>query len=244
MQILGDLGAVQDSILTPGAIDFLMRLQRRLGPAREAILRARSRRQEEFDQGLLPSFSEATAVVRDDPGWTVAEPPPDLLDRRVEITGPVDRKMMINALNSGARTYMADFEDANSPTWQNCVEGQANLAAAVRGSISLDVGGRTYQLEPRTATLLVRPRGWHLLEKHLLVDGAPVAASWFDFGLFIFHNARRLLDRGSGPYLYLPKLEGHLEARLWNDTCRFAEEELQLPRGSIRTTVLIENILA
>ncbi len=244
VQILGDLGAVQDSILTPGAIDFLMRLQRRLGPAREAILRARSRRQEEFDQGLLPSFSEATAVVRDDPGWTVAEPPPDLLDRRVEITGPVDRKMMINALNSGARTYMADFEDANSPTWQNCVEGQANLAAAVRGSISLDVGGRTYQLEPRTATLLVRPRGWHLLEKHLLVDGAPVAASWFDFGLFIFHNARRLLDRGSGPYLYLPKLEGHLEARLWNDTCRFAEEELQLPRGSIRTTVLIENILA
>jgi malate synthase len=244
VQIVADLGVLQEQVLTPGALDFLTRLQRRLGPGREAILRARTSRQEKFDAGLLPGFPKATQGIRDDPDWSVAPPPPDLLDRRVEITGPVDRKMMINALNSGARTYMADFEDAHSPTWQNCIEGQANLAAAVRGSIALDVGPRSYRLNPKIATLLVRPRGWHLLEKHLLVDGAPMSASWFDFGLFIFHNARRLLDRGSGPYLYLPKLEGHLEARLWNDTCRLAEAELDLPPGSIRATVLIENILA
>ena len=244
VQILADAGAAQPGVLTPAASDFLMRLQRRMGRGRDAILEARERRQTDFDAGLLPGFSEATRAVREDPDWAVAPPPPDLLDRRVEITGPVERKMMINALNSGARTYMADFEDANSPTWQNCIEGQANLMAAVRGTIALEVDGRSYRLKPRTATLLMRPRGWHLLEKHVLVDGAPISASLFDFGLFVFHNARSLLARGSGPYLYLPKLEGHLEARLWNDTCRLAEEELELPRGAIRTTVLVENILA
>ncbi len=244
VQILGDAGAAQDLVLTPAAVAFLTRLQRRVGPGREAILNARARLQTEFDAGLLPGFSEATAAIREDPRWSVAPPPSDLLDRRVEITGPVERKMMINALNSGAKTYMADFEDANSPTWRNCIDGQANLIAAVEGTICWDEAGRSYRLQPKTATLMVRPRGWHLLEKHILVDGSPMSASLFDFGLFVFHNARGLLARGSGPYLYLPKLEGHREARLWNDTCRLAEEELELPRGAIRATVLIENILA
>jgi malate synthase len=182
--------------------------------------------------------------VRDDRDWRVAETPADLQDRRVEITGPVDRKMVINALNSGARVFMADFEDANSPTWQNCVEGQANLIDAVDRTISLDTGERTYSLDEETATLLVRPRGWHLHEKHVLVDGAPISASLFDLGLYVFHCAARLGERGSGPYFYLPKLESHLEARLWNEVFVAAQERLGIPRGTIRATVLIETILA
>jgi malate synthase len=197
-----------------------------------------------LEAGELPDFLPGTASVRDDRDWRVAETPADLQDRRVEITGPVDRKMVINALNSGARVFMADFEDANSPTWQNCVEGQANLIDAVDRTISLDTGERTYSLDEETATLLVRPRGWHLHEKHLLVDGAPISASLFDLGLYVFHCAARLGERGSGPYFYLPKLESHLEARLWNDVFVAAQERLGIARGTIRATVLIETILA
>jgi malate synthase len=194
--------------------------------------------------GELPDFLPETASVRDDPGWRVAATPADLQDRRVEITGPVDRKMMINALNSGAKVFMADLEDANSPTWQNCVEGQANLIDAVEGTISLETPEKSYSLNEETATLLVRPRGWHLPEKHLLVDGEPVSASLFDFGLYLFHCGKRAGERGSGPYFYLPKLESHLEARLWNDVFVAAQERLGIPRGTIRATVLIETILA
>ncbi len=244
LSVLGDLGAVQDRVLTPAALDFLEQLERRLRAPRLLILAARSERQLDFDQGRLPDFAAESEALRADSGWRVAPAPADLRDRRVEITGPVDRKMVINALNSGAQTYMADFEDSNSPTWSNCVEGQANLMDAVRRTISLDRDGKEYRLGPDPATLLMRPRGWHLEERHVLVDGRPMSASLFDFGLFVFHNARRLLESGSGPYLYLPKLEGRLEARLWGQACRLAEEELELAPATIRTTVLIENILA
>jgi malate synthase len=215
-----------------------------LGQDRTDLLEARVVRQRRLDQGQLPDFLAETETVRNDSRWTVSPPPPDLVDRRVEITGPVERKMMVNALNSGASVFMADFEDANSPTWTNCLEGQANLIDAVDRSISLLSGGKTYRLNQKTATLVVRPRGWHLPEKHLLVDGEPVSASLFDFGLFVFHCGSRLLAQGSGPYLYLPKLESHLEARLWNQACRLAEDHLGLQRGAIRTTVLIETVLA
>jgi malate synthase len=223
---------------------LVARLQRELGQDRTDLLEARVVRQRRLDQGQLPDFLAETETVRKDSRWTVAPPPPDLVDRRVEITGPVERKMMVNALNSGASVFMADFEDANSPTWTNCLEGQANLIDAVDRSISLLSGGKTYRLNQKTATLVVRPRGWHLPEKHLLVDGEPVSASLFDFGLFVFHCGSRLLAQGSGPYLYLPKLESHLEARLWNQACRLAEDHLGLQRGAIRTTVLIETVLA
>jgi malate synthase len=244
VEVLGDGGAAGERVLTPAALAFVALLQRQLGPTRAALLRARQERQRELSQGRLPDFLADTRAIREDLSWRVTPPPPDLDDRRVEITGPVDRKMVINALNSGARVFMADFEDSNSPTWGNCLEGQSNLRDAVDGSISLDSGGKSYRLNSETATLMVRPRGWHLPEKHLLVDGEPVSASLFDFGLFIFHCAQALLDQGSGPYLYLPKLESHAEARLWNDACRLAEDRLGLPCGSIRTTVLIETILA
>ncbi|HEY6538137.1 MAG TPA: malate synthase A [Candidatus Dormibacteraeota bacterium] len=244
VEVLGDGGEVEERVLTPPALELVARLQRELGPVRADLLGRRQSRQKDLDQGRMPDFLEETRSVREDPSWRVAPPPADLLDRRVEITGPVERKMMINALNSGAKVFMADFEDANSPTWGNCLEGQANLVQAVEGTLSLDVGGKSYRLAERTATLVVRPRGWHLPEKHVLVDGEPVSASLFDFGLFVHHCGRRLLDRGSGPYLYLPKLESHLEARLWNDACRLAEDAVGLPRGSIRTTVLIETVLA
>jgi malate synthase len=223
---------------------LVARLQRELGQDRTDLLEARVVRQRRLDQGQLPDFLAETETVRKDSRWTVAPPPPDLVDRRVEITGPVERKMMVNALNSGASVFMADFEDANSPTWTNCLEGQANLIDAVDRSISLLSGGKSYRLNQKTATLVVRPRGWHLPEKHLLVDGEPVSASLFDFGLFVFHCGPRLLAQGSGPYLYLPKLESHLEARLWNQACRLAEDHLGLQRGAIRTTVLIETVLA
>jgi malate synthase len=225
------------SILSREALAFVELLQRELGPQRQELLERRRERRGR------PDFLEETRDVREG-DWTVAPAPPDLRDRRCEITGPVDRKMIINALNSGARVFMADLEDACSPTWTNVVDGQANLRDAVRGTIRLETPDKTYALGDETATLIVRPRGWHLPERHVLVDGEPVSASLFDFGLAFFHNAREQLERGSGPYFYLPKLESHLEARLWARVFALAEEELGVPRGSIRCTVLIETILA
>ena len=227
-----------DDVLTPGAVAFVEKLHRELNPERERLLALRHER-----IGRQPRFLEETREIRES-DWTVAPPPPDLQDRRVEITGPVDRKMMINALNSGARVFMADFEDANSPTWNNVIDGQRNVREAVRRTIELDTGEKQYRLNDEIATLLIRPRGWHLVERHFSIDGEPVSGSLFDFGLTVFHNAREQLDRGTGPYFYWPKLESHLEARLWNRASQIAEEELGLPHGSIRGTVLIETILA
>src|SRR3989440_1185830 len=244
IDVLADAGQAGERILTPEALAFVAELHRTFNPTRLKLLAARVERQERIVAGELPDFQPETHAVRADPDWRVAPPPPDLRDRRVEITGPVDRKMVINALNSGARMFMADFEDSNSPTWRNCVDGQANLVDAVDRTISLDTGGKRYTLQDEIAPLLVRPRGWHLDEKHLLVDGEPISASLFDFGLYLFHCGRRLLDAGSGPYFYVPKLESHLEARLWNDVFVHAQERLTIPRGTIRATVLIETILA
>src|SRR5205085_10856165 len=214
-----------------------------LNTRRVELLARRAERQRELDAGVRPDFLGDTKKVRES-DWRVAEAPPDLRDRRCEITGPVDRKMMINALNSGARVFMADFEDACSPTWTNVVEGQGNLRDAVRRTIRLETPEKTYALRDETATLMVRPRVWHLSEWHVLVDGEPVSASLFDFGLAFFHNARELLERGSGPYFYLPKLESHLEARLWNEVFQAAQDTLRIPRGTIRATVLIETVPA
>ncbi|MDX6408153.1 MAG: malate synthase [Gaiellaceae bacterium] len=244
IEVLGDAGDAGTRVLTPDALAFVAALQRKFNATRVELLTARAERQERIAAGELPDFLAETSVVREDPDWRVAAAPPDLLDRRVEITGPVDRKMVINALNSGARMFMADFEDSNSPTWRNCVEGQANLIDAVDRTISLDTGAKQYSLQDEIATLLVRPRGWHLEERHLLVDGEPVSASLFDFGLYLFHCGQRQLGAGSGPYFYLPKLESHLEARLWNDVFLFAQDRVSIPRGTIRATVLIETILA
>ena len=230
-------------VLSREALAFVERLHRELNPTRLELLERRQERQRELDGGANPAFLAETCEIREG-DWRVASAPSDLQDRRCEITGPVDRKMMINALNSGARVFMADFEDANSPTWQNVVQGQANVRDAVRREIALDTDEKSYRLNEEIATLLIRPRGWHLEERHLPVDGEPVSASLFDFGLVAFHNARELLDRGSGPYFYLPKLESHLEARLWAQAFGLAEDELGIPRGSIRCTVLIETILA
>jgi malate synthase len=230
-------------VLSPEALEFVERLHRELNPTRLQLLERRQERQRELDDGANPAFLAETRGIREG-DWQVAPAPPDLQDRRCEITGPVDRKMMINALNSGARVFMADFEDANSPTWDNVVHGQANVRDAVRREIALDTNEKSYRLNEEVATLIIRPRGWHLHERHFSVDGEPVSASLFDFGLVAFHNARELLDRGSGPYFYLPKLESHLEARLWAQAFAFAEDELGIPRSSIRCTVLIETILA
>ena len=232
-------------ILTPGALEFVAGLERRFGERRRELLAERGRRQARFDAGELPAFLEETAGVRA-ADWRVAPLPADLLDRRVEITGPVERKMVINALNSGARVFMADFEDSQCPTWQALVAGQVNLADAVRRTIDFThpVTGKQYALAEQTATLLVRPRGWHLEERHVTVDGRPVSASLLDFGLYFFHNAAELLVRGAGPYFYLPKLESHLEARLWNDVFLAAQEELGIASGTIKATVLIETITA
>ena len=233
-----------DEILTPDALAFVADLQRRFGRERVALLEARQERQKELGAGILPDFPVATADVRA-ADWTVAPAPADLDDRRVEITGPAEPKMMINALNSGARVFMADFEDSLSPTWENVVGGQSALRAAVRLELTFDSPeGKAYRLNEKLATLVVRPRGWHLVERHVLVDGVPISASMFDFGLYFFHNAAELLRRGSGPYFYLPKLEGRAEARLWNDVFLLAQESLGVARGSIRATVLIETILA
>ena len=224
--------------LSKEALGFVERLQRELGAERKALLAARAERQRALDAGDLPTLK---ARVGD---WRVRPAPPDLVDRRVEITGPVDRKMMINALNSGANVFMADFEDATSPTWTNVVEGQRNVHDAVRGTISLETDAKSYRLNDETATLVIRPRGWHLLERHVDVDGEPVSASLFDFGLTVFHNAHAQLERGTGPYFYLPKLESAAEAALWRQAFELAEDELGLDRGTIRATVLIETVLA
>jgi malate synthase len=231
------------TVLTDEAVAFLAALEREFGPRRRQLLADRRERQARLAAGERPDFLGATATVRNG-DWQVAPPPKDLEDRRVEITGPVERKMMINALNSGARVFMADFEDANSPTWDNVVSGQVNVRDAVRRTISLDQGDKQYRLADEIATLVIRPRGWHLDEKHVRVDGTAMSASLFDFGLTFFHNARAALDAGSGPYFYLPKLESHLEARLWNDVFCFAQDRLGVDRGSVRATVLIETILA
>src|SRR5580698_2109708 len=233
----------QTDILTPEAQAFLTKLAAEFEPRRQELLARRQVVQEEIDHGKLPEFLPETAEIRER-DWRVAPIPKDLLDRRVEITGPTDRKMIINALNSGANVFMADFEDSNSPTWQNLLEGQVNLSDAVRGTITFSSPeGKQYKLAEKPAVLMVRPRGWHLVEKHFLVDGEPMSGSLFDFGLYFFHNAAELLKRGSGPYFYLPKMESHLEARLWNDVFNFAQDALKIPRGSIRATVLIETIL-
>ena len=231
-------------VLTPGALEFVASLQREFGARRSELLRLRDERQTRLDAGELPEFLAGTRSLRESE-WKVAVAPADLQDRRVEITGPTDRKMVINALNSGARVFMADFEDANSPTWANLAEGQVNLIDAIERTLDFkSPEGKEYRLNEKVATLLVRPRGWHLDEKHLEVGGTPVSGSLFDFGVYFYNNARRLLEKGSGPYFYLPKLESHLEARLWNDVFNFAQDALDIPRGTIRATVLIETILA
>ena len=233
-----------EEILTPDALRFLEKLEREYGARRLELLKARVERQTEINAGNMPDFLASTKHIREGE-WRVAPIPSDLQSRRVEITGPTDRKMVINALNSGANIFMADFEDANSPTWNNMIEGHINLRDAIERTIDLKTPeGREYKLNQQAAVLLVRPRGWHLSEKHALVDGQPMSGSLFDFGLYFFHNARRLLDKGSGPYFYLPKLESHLEARLWNDVFNFAQAESQIPRGTIKATALIETILA
>jgi malate synthase len=244
IELRGPEAAARSRVLTPEAIAFVAMLDRRFGSRRRELLARRAERQRDLDAGWLPELPPATREPRAGE-WTVAPIPEDLLDRRVEITGPVDRKMVINALNSGANVFMADFEDSCSPTWSNVLEGQANLTDAIERTIEfVSPDNRVYRLNERTATLMVRPRGWHLEERHLLVDGAPASASLFDFGLFFFHNAKRLLASGTGPYFYLPKMESHLEARLWSDVFRAAQEELGIPSGTIRATVLVETILA
>jgi len=230
-------------ILTPEALAFLEQLEREFGQRRRELLQKRIERQKQFDSGTLPGFLPETAGIRASE-WSVGSIPPDLQDRRVEITGPTERKMTINALNSGANVFMADFEDANSPTWENLIQGHINLRDAIERTLSLTTPEKNYQLNEKTAVLFVRPRGWHLDEKHALVDEKSMSASLFDFGLFLFHNADRLLRRGTGPYFYLPKLESHQEARLWNDVLNFSQDKLGIPRGTIKVTVLIETILA
>ncbi len=243
VRIDGSPGARFGEILTAAALQLVARLHREFDATRRALLDARMQRQEELDAGGTLGFLPGSADVRAG-DWTIAPEPDALRDRRVEITGPTSRKMVINALNSGATGFMADFEDSNSPTWSNMIGGQVNLYDAVRRTIEHEENGKHYELGDAVATLLVRPRGWHLVERHLLVDGEPVAGGLVDFGLYVFHNARELLDRGAGPYLYLPKLESHREARLWNDVFDLAEDELGLQRGAIRATVLIETLPA
>ena len=223
-------------ILTSPALALVALLHRTFNARRVDLLARRAARQKEFDAGKLPDFLSETKSVRDS-HWMIAAQPADMLDRRVEITGPTDRKMVINALNCGASTFMADFEDANCPTWFNMIDGQINIRDAVRRTISLDQGGRQYKLNDKIAVLVPRPRGWHLDEKHVTVDGTPVSGGLFDFALLFFHNAKELLKRGSGPYYYLPKMESHLEARLWNDIFTAAQKDVGVPHGTIRATV-------
>jgi malate synthase len=232
-------------ILTPEAVNFVAKLERRFGQRRLELLQKRAERQERINAGEMPDFLPETKEIRESE-WKIAPIPDDLQDRRVEITGPPDRKMLINALNSGAPMYMSDCEDANCPTWHNMLESQLNLRDAVNRTITYDDPntGKHYTLNDEVATLFVRPRGWHLFEKHMLVDGRQVSGSLFDFGLYFFHNARTLIEVGTGPYFYLPKMESHLEARLWNDAFNLAQDELGIPRGTIKATCLIETILA
>ena len=234
----------QDLVLTPGALEFLAKLQRAFDARRRQLLDKRAERQARLDAGEWPTFLRETQAIRNDPTWRVAAIPADLQKRHVEITGPTDKKMLINALNSGADIFMADFEDANSPTWANMVQGQANLTAAIERTLTFATPEKNYALNQEIATLMVRPRGWHLVESHMVVDCQPMSGSLFDFGLYFFHNAKRLLAKGTGPYFYLPKMESHLEARLWNDVFNLAQDALGIPRGTIKVTVLIETILA
>jgi malate synthase len=244
VELTGQLTSQFREILTPAALDFVAALAWRFTARRDELLALRQERQTRLDAGIMPDFSRATAEIREST-WRVASAPSDLLDRRVEITGPVDRKIIINALNSGAKVFMADFEDAHAPTWEGTIQGQINLRDAVNRTIEFTgPQGKQYRLKDSVATLIVRPRGWHLPERHVLLDGLPIPAALLDFGLFFFHNAHTLLDNGSGPYFYLPKLENHLEARLWNDVFKYAEQALAIPHGSIKATVLIETILA
>ncbi|MCW5571846.1 MAG: malate synthase A [Steroidobacteraceae bacterium] len=244
LEITARVSPAQGEILTPEALAFIAALSARFAPQVAAVLAAREARQRRLDAGELPDFLPETRAIREG-DWRAAPIPADLLDRRVEITGPTERKMVINALNSGARVFMADCEDSLSPGWDNVVDGQINLRDAVRRTIEFtSPEGKHYRLNPQIAVLLVRPRGWHLYEKHLRLDGAPVPGAFVDFGLYLFHNAHELLARGTGPYFYLPKLESHLEARLWAEVFAFAERELGLPHGTVRCTVLIETILA
>jgi malate synthase len=230
-------------ILTPEALTFFVRLARKFEPTRQTLLAKRDARQKEFDAGMLPDFLPETKSIRDG-SWAVAPVPKDIQDRRVEITGPTDRKMVINALNCGANTFMADFEDANCPTWHNMIDGQINLRDANLRTITLEQNGKSYKLNDKPAVLFPRPRGWHLDEKHITLDGKPVSGGIFDFAMYFFHNVKTLLARGSGVYLYLPKMESHLEARLWNDIFVAAQTALGVPQGSVKGTVLIETIVA
>jgi len=244
VEVRGEVKAQFAEILTPDALAFVAKLHRNFNTRRLECLQRRQERQAALDRGGTLDFLPETKQIREG-DWTCAPIPADLRDRRVEITGPTDRKMVINALNSGAKMFMADFEDANSPTWENMIEGQINLRDAIRRTINFtSPEGKAYQLMDKVAVLLVRPRGWHLVERHLLVDGEPVAGGLFDFGLYFFHNAKELIARGSGPYFYLPKMESHLEARIWNDVFTLAQDELGIPQGTIRATVLIETIPA
>jgi malate synthase len=244
IEVVGPVSAEFSRILTPEALAFIGGLARKFDTRRKELLDRRQLVQADIDAGKLPDFLPETRPIREG-DWKIEPVPDDLKDRRVEITGPVDRKMVINALNSGASTYMADFEDSHAPTWDGTIQGQINLKDAVAGTIEFrSPEGKSYRLADRVATLIVRPRGWHLVEKHVLVDGRPVSGSLFDFGLFFFHNARTQLSKGTGPYFYLPKMESHLEARLWNDVFIHAQQQLDIPRGTIKATVLIETILA
>ncbi len=244
LELRGAMETGFDEVLTPDALEFVGELQHRFGSRRAELLEARARRRARLAQGEMLDFLPETREIRE-AEWTVAPAPPDLQQRWVEITGPTDRKMTINALNSGADGFMADFEDANSPTWHNMVDGHRNLRDAIDGTITYrDSEGRQYKLDKDPATLLVRPRGWHLPERHLLVDSEPVSGALFDFGLYVFHCARRLIRRGSAPYFYLPKMESHLEARLWNDVFSFAQDAFRIPRGTLKATVLIETLPA
>jgi malate synthase len=245
LEVLGPIAEGYDGILSPDALAFLAELERRFGPTRQKLLARRGEVDDPLQAGELPDFLEETRAIRA-ADWQIAPVPRDLRDRRVEITGPVDRKMIVNALNSGASVYMADFEDATTPTWANLIEGQINLRDAIRRRIDFTDpdSGKRYRLQGRTATLLVRPRGWHLPEAHVRIDGQPMSGALFDFGLYVFHNASELMARGTGPYFYLPKLESHLEARLWNEVFLFAQERLGISKGTIKATVLIETILA
>ena len=243
VEIVGEVTPAVKAVLTPAAVAFVADLHRTFNPRRQELLKKRQERQKRFDAGEMPGFRSDTAHIRA-AEWRVAPAPADLNDRRVEITGPTERKMMINALNSGAKVFMADFEDALSPTWENVILGQINCSDSIARTISfLNPDGREYRLNEVVATLVVRPRGWHLSEKNVLVDGAPISGSLFDFGLYLFRNAKELLQRGSGPYFYLPKLESSEEARLWNDIFNHAQDQLGVARGTIRATVLIETIL-
>ena len=246
IEILAPITADHSEILTPDAVAFIARLQRAFGARRVELLQRRVERQRQLDAGVMPDFLPETAAIRNDASWRVKPVTnADLQDRRVEITGPVDRKMVINALNCGASTFMADFEDANTPTWSNQLDGQVNLRDANLGTIDfVNETGKHYRLNDNIATLIVRPRGWHLPEKHMKVDGQPVSGAIFDFALYFFHNAKTLLDKGSAPYFYLPKMESHLEARLWNDIFVMAQDDIGIPQGTIKATCLIETLLA